>query len=179
MSEQYFTRPNVQPVITNIGTTPEQRQMSTSEFKAKFDEMPEAIQQYIKETLLIELDAFKEEFMTEMPKKANKQQEGWTYPTLLNGWQNVSGSRPTRYFIDEFGIAHIFCEISGGTTASNTELFRLGNNYAPEFYTFFSCIHNNNEARLLSIRPGSGGFFIESSITGTIRFTLSIPVIPL
>ena len=64
MSEQYFTRPNVQPVITNIGTTPEQRQMSTSEFKAKFDEMPEAIQQYIKETLLTELDAFKQEFMT-------------------------------------------------------------------------------------------------------------------
>ena len=64
MSKQYFTRPNVQPVITYIGTTPEQRQMSTEEFKAKFDEMPEAIQQYIKETLLTELDAFKQEFMT-------------------------------------------------------------------------------------------------------------------
>jgi len=70
MSEQYFTRPNVQPVITNIGTTPEQRQMSTSEFKAKFDEMPEAIQQYIKETLLAELDAFKEEFMTHQTESA-------------------------------------------------------------------------------------------------------------
>ena len=57
MSEQYFTRPNVQPVITNIGTTPEQRQMSTSEFKAKFDEMPENIQRYLKDTLLPELDA--------------------------------------------------------------------------------------------------------------------------
>ena len=66
MSEQYFTRPNVKPVITYIGTTPEQRQMSTDEFKAKFDEMPEAIQQYIKETLLTELDAFKEEFMTHL-----------------------------------------------------------------------------------------------------------------
>lgn len=72
MSEQYFTRPNVQPVITNIGTTPEQRQMSTSEFKAKFDEMPEAIQQYIKETLLAELDAFKEEFVTHQAESASK-----------------------------------------------------------------------------------------------------------
>lgn len=71
MAEQHFTRPNVQPVITNIGTTPEQRQMSTSEFKAKFDEMPEAIQQYIKETLLIELDAFKQEFMTHQADYAN------------------------------------------------------------------------------------------------------------
>jgi hypothetical protein len=64
MSEQYFTRPNVQPVITNIGTTPEQRQMSTSEFKAKFDEMTVNLQNYIKETLLTELDAFKHDFMT-------------------------------------------------------------------------------------------------------------------
>jgi hypothetical protein len=72
MSEQYFTRPNVQPVITNIGTTPEQRQMSTSEFKAKFDEMPEAIQQYIKETLLTELDAFKQDFMTHQAESASK-----------------------------------------------------------------------------------------------------------
>lgn len=64
MSEQYFTRPNVKPVITYIGTTPEQRQMSTDEFKAKFDEMTVNLQNYIKETLLTELDAFKQEFMT-------------------------------------------------------------------------------------------------------------------
>ena len=78
MSEQYFTRPNVQPVITNIGTTPEQRQMSTSEFKAKFDEMPEAIQQYIKETLLTELDAFKQDFMTHQAElRRNIYQTQW------------------------------------------------------------------------------------------------------
>ena len=64
MSKQYFTRPNVKPVITYIGTTPEQRQMSTDEFKAKFDEMTVNLQNYIKETLLTELDAFKQEFMT-------------------------------------------------------------------------------------------------------------------
>lgn len=66
MSEQHFTRPNVKPVITYIGTTPEQRQMSTDEFKAKFDEMTVNLQNYIKETLLTELDAFKQEFMTHL-----------------------------------------------------------------------------------------------------------------
>jgi hypothetical protein len=96
MSEQYFTRPNVQPVITNIGTTPEQRQMSTSEFKAKFDEMPEAIQQYIKETLLTELDAFKQEFMTHQAEFANTPEiitnengTAFKYPSgALVCWQN-------------------------------------------------------------------------------------------
>lgn len=88
MSEQYFTRPNVQPVITNIGTTPEQRQMSTSEFKAKFDEMPEAIQQYIKETLLTELDAFKQEFMTHQADYATHEHDGNDTPYIK--WTNVS-----------------------------------------------------------------------------------------
>lgn len=72
MSEQYFTRPNVKPVITYIGTTPEQRQMSTDEFKAKFDEMTVNLQNYIKETLLTELDAFKQEFMTHQAESASK-----------------------------------------------------------------------------------------------------------
>jgi hypothetical protein len=72
MSEQYFTRPNVQPVITYIGTTPEQRQMSTDEFKAKFDEMTVNLQNYIKETLLTELDAFKQDFMTHRAESTAK-----------------------------------------------------------------------------------------------------------
>ena len=73
MSEQYFTRPNVKPVITYIGTTPEQRQMSTDEFKAKFDEMTVNLQNYIKETLLTELDAFKQEFMTHQADLENRK----------------------------------------------------------------------------------------------------------
>lgn len=70
MSEQYFTRPNVKPVITYIGTTPEQRQMSTEEFKAKFDEMTVNLQNYIKETLLTELDAFKADYASKFPDNA-------------------------------------------------------------------------------------------------------------
>ena len=57
MAEQYFTRPNIEKVIGKLGTTPEQRGLSTQEFKDKFDEMPEAIQQYLINTLLPELDS--------------------------------------------------------------------------------------------------------------------------
>jgi hypothetical protein len=69
---EHFTRPNIEKVIGKLGTTPEQRGLSTQEFKDKFDEMPEAIQQYIKETLLTELDAFKQEFMTHQADYVNK-----------------------------------------------------------------------------------------------------------
>lgn len=51
-----FTRPNVPRAVGVLGTTPEQRGLSTQEFKDKFDEMPEALQQYLIDVLLNELD---------------------------------------------------------------------------------------------------------------------------
>jgi hypothetical protein len=137
MSEQYFTRPNVQPVITNIGTTPEQRQMSTSEFKAKFDEMPEAIQQYIKETLLTELDAFKQDFMTHQADYASesnaghiKLPESWTDLTLQNDW-DAAGSY-ARVFKDPFGIVYLEIYASGGVSAAGTTVTNLPAEFRPD-----------------------------------------------
>ena len=104
MSEQYFTRPNVQPVITNIGTTPEQRQMSTSEFKAKFDEMPEAIQQYIKETLLTELDAFKQEFMTHLAESVSQVVKA-TRDISLSGDQVIGGFTDIPRFLTVYAFS--------------------------------------------------------------------------
>ena len=95
MSEQYFTRPNIQPVITYIGTTPEQRQMSTDEFKAKFDEMTVNLQNYIKETLLTELDAFKQEFMTHQADFATHEHNGSN--TLKINWDNIDNKPDLLY----------------------------------------------------------------------------------
>lgn len=127
MSEQYFTRPNVQPVITNIGTTPEQRQMSTSEFKAKFDEMPEAIQQYIKETLLVELDAFKEEFMT--------HQADMTPQIISSSFTRVVGDSGTIYarYIPFLNLVWLSFNITGISedTSSSTTIITFDTKYAP------------------------------------------------
>lgn len=121
MSEQYFTRPNVQPVITNIGTTPEQRQMSTSEFKAKFDEMPEAIQQYIKETLLIELDAFKGDFLEHIDKylalKTDFETHLADYTTKKTLW---SGSTNTAITPSENPLKYAFLEITTADAAGSS-----------------------------------------------------------
>jgi len=59
---EHFTRPNIEKVVGKLGTTPEQRGLSTQEFKDKFDEMPENIQRYLKDTLLPELDAHQADF---------------------------------------------------------------------------------------------------------------------
>lgn len=60
---QHFTRPNVPKVISYIGTTPQERQMTTEEFKAKFDEMPSKLQDYLRDTLLPELDGHLDDYM--------------------------------------------------------------------------------------------------------------------
>ncbi len=51
-----FTKCNVPTVIGTLGTTPEQRGLTTQEFKDKFDEMPDKIKQYINDVLTPELD---------------------------------------------------------------------------------------------------------------------------
>ena len=92
MSEQHFTRPNVKPVITYIGTTPEQRQMSTDEFKAKFDEMTVNLQNYIKEVLLRELDDFKTECETQFNRLQHYNAIRIVpYESADNRWRDISG----------------------------------------------------------------------------------------
>lgn len=43
--------------IGSIGTNPEERGLTTQQFKDKFDEMPEGIKAYLNDTLTVELEA--------------------------------------------------------------------------------------------------------------------------
>jgi hypothetical protein len=47
-------------------------------------------------------------------EKANKTQEAWITPTLLNAWTEVAGY-PVRYMKDEMGFVHIKGRVTGGT----------------------------------------------------------------
>ena len=50
-------------------------------------------------------------------EKANKVQEAWITPTLLNGWTEVSGY-PVQYMKDEFGFVHLKGRIASGAIGS-------------------------------------------------------------
>lgn len=64
-------------------------------------------------------------------KKANREQEDWIRPTLLNGWKSrVSSAYPlVSYYKDDFGIVHL-----KGTTVDGEEklMFTLPEGYRPE-----------------------------------------------
>ena len=89
-------------------------------FKTNMDSQPNAIRDYMNGTLKTEVDA-----------KANKAQEAWIVPTLLNGWVTSSGGLMRGYYKDEFGVVGIYFRCSGGTTAANTTLCQLPVGYRP------------------------------------------------
>lgn len=64
----------------------------------------------------------------ELDGKANKQQEDWITPTLLNGWTVVSGSS-AEYMKDDMGFVHIRGEFQG--IQSLTTIFSLPTGYRP------------------------------------------------
>jgi hypothetical protein len=51
-------------IIGSLGTTPQERGLTTQEFKDKFDEMPEGIKEYINNVLTAELDAHIADYMS-------------------------------------------------------------------------------------------------------------------
>lgn len=61
-------------------------------------------------------------------EKANKVQEAWITPTLLNGWTEVSGY-PIRYMKDEMGFVHLKGRFTGATI--NVTCFILPVGYRP------------------------------------------------
>ena len=76
---------------------------------------------------------------TQLDLKANKAQEAWIAPTLLNGWVNYGGGEEIAgYFKDEFGFVHLKGLIKSGTTTSGTVLFTLPITYRPSKNRYFA-----------------------------------------
>jgi len=71
--------------------------------------------------------------LTSLGLKANKSQENWIIPTLLNSWVNFEAGTEAAasYFKDDFGIVHFKGLIKSGTITAGTVLFVLPVGYRP------------------------------------------------
>ena len=74
----------------------------------------------------------------ELDGKANKQQEAWITPTLLNGWYAIRPLEPPQYMKDEFGFVHFRGTISKGASATSNVAFKLPIGYRPDTPTRIS-----------------------------------------
>ena len=96
----------------------------------------------------------------ELAGKANKKQEDWKTPTLLNGWTNFGGVYETvGYMKDEFGFVHLRGMIKGGTVGQNA--FMLPEGYKPLKSQYHMCI-SADIVRTLNVQ-NNGGVFISSA----------------
>ena len=71
----------------------------------------------------------------ELDGKADKKQEDWISPTLLNGWYAIRPSEPPQYMKDEFGFVHFRGTISKGASATSNVAFQIPIGYRPDVRT--------------------------------------------
>lgn len=104
----------------------------------------------------------------QMIDKANKQQEVWITPTLINGWV---AEQPIKFRKDEFGKVTIKGKAKSGV--ANTVIFALPLGYRPSnSYSGFVCFNGTTEAAKVYI-TSSGNVTIESYSTGVYLDNIS------
>jgi hypothetical protein len=87
------------------------------------------------------------EHTTQINGKADKVQEAWIAPTLLNNWTNFAETySQAGYFKDSFGIVHLRGFVKGGAIGSNSttdSIFHLPSAYRPPKLLYFVSASNN------------------------------------
>ena len=121
-----------------------------------------------------ELLALESRLQAQTTSKANKTQETWITPTLLNGWSSDPGN-PIQYRKDEFGRVSVRGRCFG--TTSGTIIFTFPANYRPTIFHDPICSKFNKSTATIgvgraSVQP-SGDLYIHTSTITNERFDLS------
>ena len=88
----------------------------------------------------------------ELEGKADKKQEDWITPTLLNGWEAQSIDQTPKYYKDEFGIVHIEGCVKSGLNGS--DLFILPNGYRTNSTHRYATSNSDTTVGRVDIRAG-------------------------
>ena len=108
---------------------------------------------------------------TQLDLKANKTQEAWIAPTLLNGWVNFGGGNADAgYMKDEFGFIHLKGLISSGTTTAGTTIFTLPVGYRPAVSLYFVVADSNGFGKLF---VNANGFVAIEADVNSIYLSLN------
>lgn len=96
---------------------------------------------------------------SQLAQKANKTQEAWIAPTLLNSWVNYGGGSydDAGYFLDDFGFVNLRGVIKDGVTTAGTVLFTLPSGYRPSL------------PKLSLVYAGTSVAYIDVLTSGNVR----------
>lgn len=111
--------------------------------------------------------ANKEYVDSQLAQKANKQQENWLAPTLLNGWVNFGeGENNFGVYRDNFGRVYIKGTIKSGAVSVGTVIASLPLGYRPESINIFQPPTRNS-----SLVWSTGNIYITPN--GNINITIA------
>lgn len=110
---------------------------------------------------ILELTDDVQQLGAELNEKANKTQEEWITPTLLNGWYAIRPEEPPQYMKDEFGFVHFRGAISKGASATSNVAFRLPHGYRP---------NNNTTFSISEVRLSSATIALTITVGGNVDF---------
>ena len=88
----------------------------------------------------------------ELDGKANKIQEDWITPTLINGWEAQNIHQIPKYYKDEFGIVHIEGCVKSGLNGS--DLFNLPNGYRTNSTHRYATSNSDTTVGRVDVRAG-------------------------
>jgi len=101
--------------------------------------------------------------------KANKTQEAWITPTLLNGWVNNAGNT-SRYKKDAMGVVWVELFVNAGTTSS--VIFQLPVGYRPTQSLFITGNASGATAQII-LAPGGNINHSAGANTSLHRYVFS------
>ena len=105
---------------------------------------------------------------TQLDLKANKAQEAWIAPTLLNGWVNYGSVYETAgFYKDDMGRVHLKGFIKDGATTAGLNIFVLPVGYRPSAVQWFVCALTGGTVGRIGISPNGD----VSVITVSSQFT--------
>jgi hypothetical protein len=91
-------------------------------------------------------------FGAQLAEKANRTQENWIAPILLNGWSNMGAPNAVAgYMKSTLGFVHIKAVLKNGVTADSTIIFTLPVGYRPSEYIYSVVTYNNGTTDALAL----------------------------
>lgn len=102
-------------------------------------------------------------------EKANKVQEAWIYPTLLNGWVDYDSTTRIRYRKDGFGRVHLDGTAKNG--ASGQALFLLPDGYRLSNTRLYKSLDSSTQITSTGHVVHWSGSLLQHSLVGLSIFT--------
>lgn len=123
-----LTDKNSEAAFQHVDTTVTKETLDEADKVPIYDSVTGEVVLTPKSNLQTDLTTVNQAITNLQNNKANKIQEAWITPTLLNGWVNAVGNE-IQFYKDNFGIVRMRGTASGGTFA--TTVFTLPVGYRP------------------------------------------------